>query len=567
MQKKQYQARFVNKKSSPVTTKEIKATTIGEAFPSNLLALILAIAAVIGGLIVRMGFPDIPLADGDTWGYLHPALSWLSGLGFHQTCGRDWLYPALLAGILKIGGDFCAITFVQRFLGVAGIFIFWLTWRSWLRLLPAQKPLLEWVCFVPALALLALYALSTRQALLENTIRPEGMLAFFAMAYLYCLVSFFLARWKLRRTGPAIAFGTAAFTLSYVVWLLKPSWSISLVFTVLWLAAGAFGRTTLLMRITPMLGGAAAFVLLFFLPDWLGFQQDAHLFFPFTLVSIHAPQILETRPDPVSPGTHNSGFPDPIFYEELGKAYQTAKDKPHNFEVLGFDPDHIQYRSGFFSTLMQKEGWDDREIAAACYSAYFRAWHQARSSMLQKVWKQIKLFLSPRAGDFYATPKSIDLNHELAISRPFLRETELSPRVQKIYQSYIQRLERTESNQRYPRSSRFFHRLAGHLSWMTGWLQGVSLVVMIPICLSRQRRALRLGGFVTFAVLSATYGIVLAIAIGHSLDVSRYRISYAPGFLLGLAMLTNYLLIFALGTRNPDKEQSETGQAIANSQG
>jgi hypothetical protein len=566
MQRKQYLVRLVDKRS-PVTTKEIKAPIVSQALQNNLFALIIVITAVTGGLIVRHGFPDIPFADGDTWGYLHPALSWLSGLGFHQTYGRDWLYPALLAGILNIGGDFCAITFVQRFLGVAGIFIFWLAWRSWLRLLPAQKPLLQWVCFVPALALLALYALSTQQALLENTIRPEGMLAFFEMAYLYCLVSFFLARWKLRRTGPAITFGTTAFTLSYVVWLLKPSWSLSLVFTVLWLAAGVFGRTALLMRITPMLGGAAAFVLLFFLPDWLGFQKDAHLFFPFTLVSIHAPQILETRPDPVSPGTHNSGFPDSIFYEELGKAYQTAKDKPHNFEILGFDPDHIQYRSGFFSTLMQKEGWNDREIAAACYSAYFRAWLQARSSMLRKVWKQIKLFLFPRAGDFYTAPKSINLNHELAISRPFLRDTELSPRVQKIYQSYIQRLERTQSNQRHPPSHRFFHRLAGRLTWIIRWLQGVFLAAMIAVCLSRQGRALRLGGFVTFAVLSATYGIVLAIAIGHSLDVTRYRISYAPGFLLGLAMLTNYLLIFALGARNPDKEQSETGKAIANSQG
>jgi hypothetical protein len=287
MQRKQYLVRLVDKRS-PVTTKEIKAPIVSQALQNNLFALIIVITAVTGGLIVRHGFPDIPFADGDTWGYLHPALSWLSGLGFHQTYGRDWLYPALLAGILNIGGDFCAITFVQRFLGVAGIFIFWLAWRSWLRLLPAQKPLLQWVCFVPALALLALYALSTQQALLENTIRPEGMLAFFEMAYLYCLVSFFLARWKLRRTGPAITFGTTAFTLSYVVWLLKPSWSLSLVFTVLWLAAGVFGRTALLMRITPMLGGAAAFVLLFFLPDWLGFQKDAHLFF-LSLWSLFTP--------------------------------------------------------------------------------------------------------------------------------------------------------------------------------------------------------------------------------------------------------------------------------------
>jgi hypothetical protein len=111
MEKKQYLVRLLNKTRSLVTTKGVKATTISAAYHSNIPALIVAIAAVIGGLIVRTGFPNIPFADGDTWGYLHPALSWLSGLGFHQTYGRDWLYPALLAGILKIGGDFSAITF------------------------------------------------------------------------------------------------------------------------------------------------------------------------------------------------------------------------------------------------------------------------------------------------------------------------------------------------------------------------------------------------------------------------------------------------------------------------
>jgi hypothetical protein len=80
------------------------------AFLVDLLALCGAIGIVIGGLIVRDRLPIIPLADGDTWRYLYPELSWLSGLGFQQTYGRDWLYPALLAGILNVAGDFCAIT-------------------------------------------------------------------------------------------------------------------------------------------------------------------------------------------------------------------------------------------------------------------------------------------------------------------------------------------------------------------------------------------------------------------------------------------------------------------------
>jgi hypothetical protein len=524
----------------------------------DLLALCVAIGFVIGGLIVRGRLPIIPLADGDTWGYLYPGLSWLSGFGFQQTYGRDWLYPALLAGILNVSGDFCAITYVQRFLGLAGILLFWLTCRLWFRLLPAQKPLLWCVCLVFTLALLALYALSSQQALLENTIRPEGILAFFEMSYLYCLVSFFLARWKLRLTGSAIVFGAAAIGLSYAVWLLKPSWSLSLAFTILCLAGCAFGKAAPLMRFGPSFGGAATFALLFVLPYFFRFQKDAQLLFPFSLVSIHAPQILETQPDLVTPGAHNPGVADAIFYEELGNAYRTAKEKAHNFDTLGFDTDHILYRSGFFSTVMERESWSDRELARACYSAYFRAWHQAPYSMLKKVWNQIRLFLFPRPGDFYRAAKSIDLNHEIAGSRPFLREPELSSRVQKIYQSYIQSLERAEGKASRPLGFRFLARLAHYLTWIILPLQVAFFAAMIAVYLNRNWRALHVGGLVVLAVLGATYGIVLAIAIGHSLDVSRFRVSYAPGLLLGLALITNYLLIFTFGTRIPDKQPSKT---------
>jgi hypothetical protein len=76
----------------------------------DLLALCVAIGFVIGGLIVRDRLPIIPLADGDTWGYLCPELSWLSGLGFQQTYGRGgcilrcrrgyWVSAAIFARLL-----------------------------------------------------------------------------------------------------------------------------------------------------------------------------------------------------------------------------------------------------------------------------------------------------------------------------------------------------------------------------------------------------------------------------------------------------------------------------------
>jgi hypothetical protein len=177
--------------------------------------------------------------------------------------------------------------------------------------------------------------------------------------------------------------------------------------------------------------------------------------------------------------------------------------------------DPLGYVDRAASTIVERESWNDRELARACYSAYFRAWHQAPYSMLKKVWKQIRLFLFPRPGDFYRAAKSMDLNQEIAASRPFLREAELSPRVQKIYQSYIQNLERAEGKALRPLGFRFLGRLAHCLTWIIFPLQVAFFAAMIAVYLSRRGRALRLGGLVASAVLGATYGIVLAIAIGH----------------------------------------------------
>jgi len=512
--------------------------------PLDLLLTCVAVLLMIGGVIVRTRIPITPLADGDTWGYLRPALSWLSGFGFPQTYGRDWLYPALLAGILKVSGDFSAITYVQRFLAIGGIVFAWLTWRSWFGLLPKSTPICRWLCSILALSMLALYVLSSQQALLENTIRPEGMLAFFEMAYLYSLVSFFCARWKLQRIGWAICRGALSIALSYVVLLLKPSWGFSFGITVLFLIAGSFGRSSWPIRFGPLIGGVAACGFLLFLPKWLGFQKDAQLFLPFTLVSIHAAQILETSPNPDSPGANSSAAIDPVFYEELTKAFQTAKKASGHYNTLGFDPDYIQYRSGFFSAVMHKKGWSDHQLAAACYSAYCHAWMKAPSLMLRKVWKQLKLFLFPRAGDFYTTTKSIDLNREVAKSRPFLPESKLSPDVQKIYRAYLQSLDNAGSNRLRPFGIQVLAKFALYLAWTAFWLQLCFFLAMLLVCLNRRNWVLRLAGFALVAVLAATYGNVLTVAVVHSLDVVRYRVSYAPGFLLGLAMITSYLLVF-----------------------
>src|SRR6516225_3905175 len=70
--------------------------------------LILAVVMFFGWK-ARMVWPAVPLADPDTWGYINPSLSWLSGFGFVQAGGRDWLYPALVALFLKTTGSFAGV--------------------------------------------------------------------------------------------------------------------------------------------------------------------------------------------------------------------------------------------------------------------------------------------------------------------------------------------------------------------------------------------------------------------------------------------------------------------------
>ena len=78
------------------------------------LALVLGLAAR-----ARFAWPQWPVADPDTWGYLYPALGKLEGAGFVHTYGRNFLYPGFVYGLLRCGGTFRAIPVAQHLLGLA----------------------------------------------------------------------------------------------------------------------------------------------------------------------------------------------------------------------------------------------------------------------------------------------------------------------------------------------------------------------------------------------------------------------------------------------------------------
>ena len=107
----------------------------------DLLSIVLLLVGVFWGIVQRTHLPAVPLATLDTWGYLNPALSWLSGQGFQQTYGRDWFYPAILFLTIKVGGDFSWILRLQQCLSLLAAPLLWVGVRLWLSIFPRRSVL------------------------------------------------------------------------------------------------------------------------------------------------------------------------------------------------------------------------------------------------------------------------------------------------------------------------------------------------------------------------------------------------------------------------------------------
>jgi len=89
-----------------------------------------ALATVFGlAAWLRWRVPLDPIADPDTWGYLSPALRKLTGAQFGHSLGRNFVYPGFLFLLLRVFGDFRAISIAQHLLGLIAGGMLLLTWR------------------------------------------------------------------------------------------------------------------------------------------------------------------------------------------------------------------------------------------------------------------------------------------------------------------------------------------------------------------------------------------------------------------------------------------------------
>ena len=520
------------------------------------------LAGVLWGIKQRSGLPAVPLLTPDSWGYLHPALSWLGGAGFQQTDGRAWFYPGILTLILKIGGDFSWIVRVQQFFGLASAPVLWFGLRIWLSLFPKRTLVCHGLAVFLGAMTAAIYLLNTTQVRFEMTIQPEGVLAFFVLTYLLLALAYIRMRWVSYKDWLAIFFGAATLLTSYCVLLLKPSWGFALIPSFLLLVGGIFGGGSRLLRWIPVFAAVVVTGGLFIFPHLLGFRLDAgsRTFLPFTLVSIHAAQIVEnaekqhliTETDSSRRSGAETDTPSPDqedrFYQELKQAWIEARKVPLGCPTLGFAPDYIMYTKDFFRGFANEQKLTDSELIGLCYTTYFKTWLGSPGAMLAKIGKELRIYLSAPSRDFAA--HSVSKRRALEISTRFSpapqdlltgAESKDYLRNQPVYLSYLANLAKVYQDGWKIDCVNWLRYVAIVLAKLASIIQVAFFVSLIPVFSNRRLSDLRLPALAAIIVSTAVYGNMLTVGVVHTLDLDRYRTGYVPALLLTLVIMTTVL--------------------------
>ena len=389
----------------------------------------------------RSVWPAVPIADPDTWGYLSPALSWLSGLGLRQNVGRDWLYPAMLALFLKTSGSFAGIAVWQKLLGVLSGILMALTWRCWVSLLPLGR----WVRFCISLAgALPIFVqlINPQTALFEVSIRPEAVLSFFVYAQLACLVGYCKYRWLTPRALPSVCLGSAAIVLAYACLVLKPSWYLACATTSLPVFAGLFGHAlSLKVRfLTPALGIVISLLLLW-LPakTWMIHDAASRTLLPDALFCVHAPLIAKRLEAKLSalPDSDPEKARLQALVTVLENEIRTAANDPHAYEYLGINADYLMHSNRLLAAIHDYAGNDREKFRAFCLGSYQDAVTHYPSDYTKKVFVQFTHFLFPDPKSLFGDNMDLArLYRESPESLPPYKTAGLRSDWQEIYRRY-----------------------------------------------------------------------------------------------------------------------------------
>jgi len=536
-------------------TERETASAAPDRTSSRILAVIFSVieslvllAILASAWKARSVWPVVPIADPDTWGYLRPVLTWLSGLGFQQTDGRDWLYPAFLALFLKTSGSFAGIAVWQRLLGLLSGVLMAITWRSWVSLLPFNR----WVQFLVSLsgALPIFVQLVNQQNILfEVSIRPEAVLSFFVYAQLACLVGYCKYRWQSPRPLPSLCLGAAAIVLAYACLVLKPSWFLACATTSVPIFAGLFGHAlTLRTRLlTPVVGMVLALLVLWFPAKKLVIHDTAsRTLLPDALFCVHAQLIdkllaarLSALPDSDPEKARLQALVN-VIESEL----HTAANDPRAYELLGINADYLMHSTTFSNAIHAYAGGGREEFRNFCFACFRDAIIHYPLDYAKKVHSQFTHFLFIDRESF--SRDNTNLPHLYKEAADVLQPemaAGLRPDLQEMYRRYLGDLAVQIGSAKALGKDPKLRVLRKDFARWALPVEILFLLTLLATLAWLPLRDLHLSGWVPFFLFLAPFGNAFGVCLVHTLDITRYRATIGGFLLFALTAMAVFVLM------------------------
>jgi len=363
----------------------------------RLIAILVCLVGIFAFAIwQRFSLPLVPISDPDTWGYLRPALTWLSGEGMQQTHARSLAYPAFLLLPLAVHGTFDSIVVWQHVCGLLAGLAWWWIWSQFSSLLPAGI-VRQWLA--PLIGLIALFAFlcSAQRVVDELRLRPEAVFPLFALIQVGSLIAWLSARYTAKSISREAFWSGAAVFLALLSYSFKPSWGLAILLPPTVIALGLLSRQT--ARILPTLGAVLAAVICFVsLPSLLDWRKEAGagVFLPMLLVGVHSDIIQRDLENRLSQGKLSAE--ETAFAVHFSQRVAESKADRGFYEKLGFDPDYLMFHSDALAPLPGPTDADSRK--SAFYNLFL-------SSMAARPMDFVRKWATQLGAVYFQGPKSL----------------------------------------------------------------------------------------------------------------------------------------------------------------
>jgi hypothetical protein len=383
-------------------------TNVGQLAYWSAVAVIFAWAAWL-----RFHLPLDPIVVPN---YVTPALKKLAGGEFGQIhLERTIIYPGIVYLLVRIFGDFRAITITQNLLGLSAGVVFLLTWRRIRDFIPRPElpyPIYRWL----GLLAVAVYLFSGGPLLFERDIRPEGISGFLISINLYVVIQFTACCFLERRQTATVVYGIAVVFSSILLASVKPSFRLTAIVALLPIVIFLFRPRWFWQKIA-LAGGAALAVALLLLPGHflIRHRRVDECYLPTQLFVIHANLIRDQMRADLE-----SGAKVPYPREWLRRVHgalateisKSSAAGPHYYSTLGFNPDYLMWNQTSIVRQLDQEFGDNISGLCAFYRFYYwRVWLQRPLLVVKKIAGQLAIFYAPKC-PAYRLRKSVSLTDE-----------------------------------------------------------------------------------------------------------------------------------------------------------